>query len=153
MLKRVAIFLIGTILVSLGVFFLIAPQRAFLLQVLIRYWPVFLILAGMVRVGGHLLDHQPKSPMVGMLLGATGAVLVSANLRGETHILEIVGSYWLWFLLAIIAARVMLQYTHRPELGPRPRAFSLPVMIVLVLVMAIGMGAHWVNNHSELRPG
>jgi uncharacterized membrane protein HdeD (DUF308 family) len=149
MLKRIATFLLGIALVSLGVFFFIAPERAFALQILVRYWPIFLILAGIVRVGGHLLDRQPRSPMGGMLLTALGGVLLSSNLRGETRILEIIATHWFWFLLAIVAGRVIRQYTYRPELGPRPKAFSIPAIVVMVMVSAIGLGSHWLRGHSE----
>jgi uncharacterized membrane protein HdeD (DUF308 family) len=149
MLKRIATFLLGIALVSLGVLFFIAPERTFLLQILVRYWPIFLILAGIVRVGGHLLDRQPRSPMGGMLLAATGAVLLSSNLRGETRVLEIIATHWLWFLIAIVAGRVVSQYTHRPESGPRPNAFSVRSVLVMVLVAVIGLGAHWLSSHSE----
>jgi DUF4097 and DUF4098 domain-containing protein YvlB/uncharacterized membrane protein HdeD (DUF308 family) len=149
MLKRIATFLLGIALVSLGVLFFVAPERAFLLQILVRYWPIFLILAGVVRVGGYLLDRQPRSPMGGMLLTATGAVLLSSNLRGETRVLEIIATHWFFFLLAIVAARVIRQYTHRSELGPRPNAFTIPAVAVMVLVSGIGLGAHWMSTHSE----
>lgn len=149
MLKRIATFLLGIALVSMGVLFFIAPERAFLFQILVRYWPVFLILAGIVRVGGHLLDRQPRSPVGGMLLGALGGILLAANLRGETRVLEVIGSYWFFILLAIVAGRVMRQYAHRPEDGPRPRAFSIGGVIVMVLVSATGLGAYWLGRHSD----
>ncbi len=149
MLKRIATFLFGVALVSLGILFFIAPERAILVQILLQYWPVFLVLAGMVRFGGHLLDRQPRSPMGGLLLTALGCVLLAANLRGQTRVLEIIGRYWFWVLLAIVAGRVLRQYTHRPADGPRPRAFSVMAMAIMALVSVTGLGAHWLSRHSE----
>ncbi|MEP7271917.1 MAG: DUF4097 family beta strand repeat-containing protein [Acidobacteriota bacterium] len=149
MLKRIATFLLGIALVSLGILFFIAPERTFLVQTLLRYWPAFLVLAGLVRVGGHLLDRQPRSPMGGMLLVAIGGILLSANHRGETRILEIAGQYWFWLLLAFVAARVMRQYTHRSSDGSPPRAFTPASVVVMLAISGTGLGAHWLSGHGQ----
>lgn len=148
MLKRIATFLLGIALVSLGVLFFLAPQRAQLLQILVRYWPSFLILAGVVRVGGFFLDRQPRSPTGGMLLVATGTALLASNLRGETRVVEIIATNWLIFLMAIVVARVIQQYAHRPGMGPRPGAFTPPSIVAIVLVTVLGLGSHWMSRHS-----
>jgi hypothetical protein len=137
MIKRIATILFGVALCTLGVFFFLAPERAGLIAQIFRFWPVFLILAGGVRVFGHLLDRQPRSPVGGSLLIGAGGILLAANLRGEASFLQIFGRYWFWLLLALIIGRVVRQYTHRAEDGPRPRAFG-PIALALCLLIAGG---------------
>src|SRR5262245_53986449 len=96
MLKRLATLLLGIGLIGLGVLFFLAPERAFVVQLLMRSWPVFLILAGIVRVAGYLIDRHPRSPVGGMMLVALGGILLSANLLAQTSLLLILGSYWFW---------------------------------------------------------
>ena len=117
MLKRLATLLLGIGLIGLGVLFFLAPERTFVVQLLMRFWPVFLILAGIVRVAGYLIDRHPRSPVGGMMLAAMGGILLSANLLAHTSLLLILGNYWFWILLAFIAGRVLKQYTHRVEDG------------------------------------
>lgn len=151
MFKRIATFLFGIALVSLGILFFIAPERAFVLQVLMRWWPVFLVLAGIVRVAGHLLDKRPRSPLGGMLLTALGGTLLAANLRGQTGVFEIIGDYWFWILLALIAGRVIRQYSHRPGDGARPRAFGPGTLAFMLVITGVGLAAYWLNgNHQNL---
>jgi len=149
MLKRIATLLLGVALVSLGMLFFVAPERGDLLQVLMRWWPVFLVLAGLVRIVGHFLDRQPRSPTGGMLLAAVGSILLAANLRGEVGLLQIAGRYWFFLLLAFIAGRVIRQYTHRLADGPRPRAFHPAAIVVMLAIAGGGLGAHWLSNNSE----
>ncbi len=149
MLKRIATFLLGIALVSLGVLFFIAPERTVVVQLLLRYWPVFLILAGLVRVGGHLLDRQPRSPMGGMLLTAIGGILLTANLRGESGVLEVIGRYWFWLLLAFVAARVIKQYRYQSTGSAAPRAFSPLAIVVMLLIAGAGLGSYWLNKNGQ----
>ena len=149
MLKRIATVLLGIALVSLGVLFFIAPERTVVVQFLLRYWPVFLILAGLVRVGGHLLDRQPRSPMGGMLLTALGGILLTANHRGETGVLEVIGRYWFWLLLAFVAARVIKQYRYQTTGSAAPRAFSPMAIVVMLLIAGMGLGSYWLNKNGQ----
>jgi DUF4097 and DUF4098 domain-containing protein YvlB len=149
MFKRVATFLFGVALVSLGILFFIAPERSYLVHGLIRYWPIFLILAGIVRFGGHLLDRQPRSPMGGLLLMTLGGILLAANLHGETNFLTIFGRYWFFLLLAFIAGRVLRQYTHRPEDGQRPRAFTPAAIVLMLLLTGGGLAAHRIARDNQ----
>jgi DUF4097 and DUF4098 domain-containing protein YvlB len=149
MFKRVATFLFGVALVSLGLLFFIAPERSYLVHGLVRYWPIFLILAGVVRFGGYLLDRQPRSPMGGLLLMTLGGILLAANLQGETNLLTIFGRSWFFLLLAFIAGRVLRQYTHRPEDGRGPRAFSPAAIIFMLLLTGGGLAAHRIARDNQ----
>jgi DUF4097 and DUF4098 domain-containing protein YvlB/uncharacterized membrane protein HdeD (DUF308 family) len=147
MLKRIATLLLGIGLIGLGVLFFVSPERAFAVQILMRCWPVFLILAGIVRVAGYLIDRHPRSPIGGMMIAAIGGILLSANLLGHNSFLLILGKYWFWILLAFIAGRVVKQYTHRIEDGVRTNAFAPGAVALMILIVGGGLAAnYWVKS-------
>src|SRR5437868_11407119 len=150
MLKRYATLMLGVVLVGLGVLFFALPERAYVLQVLVQFWPLFLILAGVVRVAGHLIDRHPRSPVGGLMLTSLGGILLSANLNGDRTFIHIFGRYWFWLLLALIAGRVIQQYTHRPTDGPRPRTFSVGTILLLILIVGGGLAASFLSNNTQL---
>ncbi len=116
------------------------------MQWLTKLWPIFLILAGLVRVFGYLIDRHPRSPVGGMMVTAIGGILLAANLRGDRSVLVLFGQYWFFLLLAFIVGRVLRQYGHRPEDGKRISAFS-PVAI---LVMALLVGGGLTSNYLAI---
>ena len=63
--KRFATLLLGIGLIAIGALFFVAPEQAFAVRWLVRLWPVALILAGLVRVTGYLIDRHPRSPAGG----------------------------------------------------------------------------------------
>jgi DUF4097 and DUF4098 domain-containing protein YvlB len=141
MSKRIATLLLGIGLIAVGSLFFIAPEQAFAVRWLMRLWPVALILAGLVRISGYLIDRHPRSPAGGMMITAIGGILLSANLLGHNSIVLILGKYWFWILLAFIAGRLLKQYTHRVEDGLRPNAFSRGAIVVMGLIVAAGLAA------------
>ncbi len=149
MLKRLATLLLGIGLIGLGVLFFVAPERAFAVQVLMRFWPIFLILAGIVRVAGYLIDRHPRSPLGGMMFAAIGGILLSANLLGHNSFILILGKYWFWILLAFIAGRVLKQYTHRIEDGARANAFSPGAIAVMLLIVGSGLAASFAIQRGQ----
>ncbi len=149
MLKRLGTLLLGILLIGLGVWFFVAPERAFVVQILMRLWPVFLILAGIVRVAGYLIDRHPRSPAGGLMIAAIGGILLSANLLGHNSFILIIGKYWFWILVAFIAARVLKQYTHRPEDGLRPNAFSPGAIVVMLLIISGGLAANFAARNGQ----
>ena len=154
MLKRVATFLLGVGLIGLGVFCFLSPEQAYLVQLLKRCWPLFLVLAGLVRLTGHLLDRHPRSPIGSLLLTALGGILFAVNVRGESSLTDIVGRYWFWFLLAYVLGRVLRQYTLPREFGKAPaRALSPGGIFAMVLITAFGLGANYLSKHGELLSG
>jgi DUF4097 and DUF4098 domain-containing protein YvlB/uncharacterized membrane protein HdeD (DUF308 family) len=144
MLKRLATLLLGIGLIGLGVLFFVAPERAFAVQILMRFWPVFLILAGVVRVAGYLIDRHPRSPVGGMMIAAVGGILLSANLLGDRSLIQILGKYWFWILLAFVAGRLLKQYTHRIEDGARINAFAPGAVVLMILITAGGLAANYL---------
>lgn len=149
MRKRLATLLVGIGLICLGVLVFLAPEQNFVVRALMRYWPVFLLLAGVVRVLSHLLDHHPRSPMGGVMMTAIGGILLAANLRGEHSPLQLLGQYWFWLLLAFIAGRVLRQYTQRAVGRARPRAFSLRAVVLMILLIGSGLTASFLTKHGE----
>jgi DUF4097 and DUF4098 domain-containing protein YvlB len=150
MFKRLVTFLLGAGLIGLGVFFFIAPEQAYLVQLLKRIWPLFLVLAGLVRLGGYLIDRHPRSPVGSLLLTALGGILLAVNLRGEQSPAAIAGRYWFWFLLAFVAGRVLWQYTHRNAYGKTPRALSPGAVFVMILIATTGLSANYLSNNQQL---
>lgn len=150
MLKRHATLMLGVVLVGLGVLFFAMPERAYVLQVLVRFWPLFLILAGVVRVAGHLIDRRPRSPVGGLMLTSFGGILLAANLNGDRTFIHIFGRYWFWLLLALIAGQVIRQYTYRPTDGPRPRTFGIGTVLLMILIVGGGLAANFLSNNTQL---
>lgn len=149
MFKRLAALLLGIALIGLGVFLFTAPGGSVAVQWLTKLWPVFLILAGLVRVFGYLIDRHPRSPVGGMMVVAVGGILLSANLRGERSILVLFGQYWFFLLLAFIVGRILRQYAHRIEDGKRVSAFSAGAIFVMVLLVGGGLASNYVVKHRE----
>ncbi len=150
MFKRLLTFLLGAGLIGLGVFFFVAPEQAYLVQLLKRFWPLCLVLAGLVRLAGYLIDRQPRSPVGSLILTALGGILLAINLRGENSLALIVGRYWFWFLLAFVAGRVLWQYTHRNAYGRTPRALSPGALFVMILIATTGLSANYLSNNHQL---
>lgn len=149
MLKRLITLLLGLGLIGLGVLVFLAPEQTFITRGLMRYWPIFLMLAGVVRVAGHLIDHHPRSPVGGLMLTATGGILLAANLRSEYSLLQLLGQYWFWLLLAFVAGRVLRQYTHRAADRARPRAFSFGAVALMILLIGSGLTANFLTKNSR----
>ncbi|MGH9767597.1 MAG: DUF4097 family beta strand repeat-containing protein [Blastocatellia bacterium] len=149
MLKRLATLLLGIGLISLGVMFFVVPEQAFAVRFMMRFWPVFLILAGIVRVAGYLIDRHPRSPAGGMMIAAIGGILLSANLLGHNSFILVLGKYWFWILLALIAGRVLKQYTHRIEDGVRINAFSPGAIVVMLLIVGSGLAANFAAKKGQ----
>ncbi len=148
--KRFGIILLGAALIALGVVFFAFGNRAQALESLIRLWPVFLVLAGAVRVAGFLLDREPRSPVGGMLVIAIGGILLAAGFRGEHGLLHIFGKYWFFLLLAFIGGRVMAEYGRVPDYGVKRRTFAGGTLAIALLISAAGLGAHFVSRDSAL---
>ncbi|MBO0801136.1 MAG: DUF4097 family beta strand repeat protein [Blastocatellia bacterium] len=152
MFKRLATFLFGIGLIVFGVLFFIEQERHFVAQLLTEFWPLFLVIAGLVRISGYFIDRHPHSPLGGMITVALGGILLAANLRGEHSIVRIFGDYWFWLLLALVSGRILRQYTHRLGDGPRPAAFSPASIILMMLIAGSGLGANYLVRKTQPLP-
>ncbi|HMZ19355.1 MAG TPA: hypothetical protein PLD20_15570, partial [Blastocatellia bacterium] len=153
MLKRLAALLLGVGLIGLGVLLFVSPGGPNVLQWLTKLWPAFLILGGLVRVAGFLIDRHPRSPVGGMLIMAIGGILLAANFRGERSLLLLFGHYWFWLLLALVIGRVLRQYLHRAEDGKRPRAFSPGAVFLMVLLVGGGLASNFLVKNRQYLSG
>lgn len=153
MLKRLATLLLGIGLIGLGVLLFVAPGGTAVMTWLTKLWPAFLLLGGLVRVAGFLIDRHPRSPVGGMMITAIGGILLAANFRGDRSLLLIFGQYWFWLLLALIAGRVVRQYLHRIEDGKRPQAFSPAAVFLMVLLVGGGLGANYLARNRQYLTG
>jgi DUF4097 and DUF4098 domain-containing protein YvlB len=153
MLKRLATLLLGVGLIGLGVLLFVAPGGHVSLQWLTKLWPIFLILAGLVQVAGHLIDRHPRSPVSGMMIAAVGGILLAANLRGDRSLLLLFGHYWFWLLLAFIMGRVLRQYTYQGATGVRPPAFSAGAIVVMIFLVGGGLASNYLANNRAYLSG
>jgi DUF4097 and DUF4098 domain-containing protein YvlB len=149
MSKRFATLLLGIGLIVIGALFFVAPEQAFAVRWLMRLWPVALILAGLVRVAGYLIDRHPRSPAGGIMIVAIGGILLSANLLGHNSLILILSKYWFWILLAFIAGRLLKQYTYRIEDGLRPNTFSPSAIVFMILIAGAGLAASFAAKNGQ----
>jgi DUF4097 and DUF4098 domain-containing protein YvlB len=149
MFKRLGTLLLGIGLIVIGVLFFVATDQAMAVQWLMQLWPVTLILAGLVRVSGYLIDRHPRSPAGGTMIAAIGGILLAANLLGHNSLILILGKYWFWILLAFIVGRLLKQYTHRIEDGARPNAFSPGAIVVMILIVGVGLAANFAARSGQ----
>jgi DUF4097 and DUF4098 domain-containing protein YvlB len=153
MFKRLVTLLLGIGLIGLGALFFLAPEQAYLVQLLKRCWPLFLVLAGLVRFAGFLLDRHPRSPVGSLLLTALGCILLAISLRGESSLTDILGRYWFWLLLAYMLGRILRQYLHRHEDGRTVAALSPSAVFVMLLITGTGLSANYLSKHRDLFSG
>jgi len=85
-----------------------------------------------------------------MMITAIGGVLLTSNLRGEHSFLQIIGNHWFWLLLALVIGRVMSQYLHHIEDGPRPRAFSPAAIVFMLLIVGGGLTANYLAKRDQI---
>lgn len=153
MLKRLATLLLGIGLIGLGVLLFVAPGGTTVMQWLIKLWPAFLILGGLVRVAGFLIDRHPRSPVSGLMITAIGGILLAANFRGDRSLLLMFGQYWFWLLLALIVGRILRQYLHRIEDGKRPQAFSPGAVFLMILLVGGGLASNYLAKNRQYLAG
>lgn len=153
MLKRFATLLLGIGLIGLGVLLFVAPGGTTAMQWLTKLWPAFLILGGLVRVAGFVIDRHPRSPVGGMMITALGGILLAANLRGDRSPLLLFGQYWFWLLMALIVGRILRQYLHRVEDGKRPRAFSPGAIALMILLAGGGLTSNYLAKNRQYLSG
>lgn len=143
-------------MIAAGALLLLPASRTYALERLDKYWPLFLALAGAVRIAGFLFDREPRSPVGGVMLATLGGILLAINLSQELVSapglvwLILVSRYWFWLLLAFVAGRVLRQYAGQMEgaTGSRPpRAFSFGAVCVMLLIVAAGLAANYAERH------
>jgi DUF4097 and DUF4098 domain-containing protein YvlB len=147
--KRSSILFAGIVLVAAGVVLLIAPRGVGLAVWLERLWPLFLILAGLLRVAGFAIERRPRSPLGGALLVAIGTVLLAARIGSDSNPLRIYGKYWIVVLGIYSLAELLRFYSFRHGDGHPPRLFSVPKLMMIMLIAGTGILSNRVAGSSR----
>jgi DUF4097 and DUF4098 domain-containing protein YvlB len=134
----------GIAAIVLGIVLLVAHPTVGLAQFALRFWPLFLILAGLVRLAGFALERKPRSGFGGGVLLAAGCILLLGSLRSELTLIEIYARYWLILVAVVAAIHLVRFYSHRPRYGPPPSMFSPVGMVLTALIVGSGIAAHWI---------
>jgi asparagine N-glycosylation enzyme membrane subunit Stt3 len=124
---RTDLLTIGLLLVAAGLALAFAPMSA---DWFARFWPVFLILAGLVRVAGFAVERKPRSPLGGMLLMSVGTLLLAARVYPNLSLLQVYGRCWPLLLLIFGGVELIRYYSH-------PHALSEPTPILTRARLAI----------------
>src|SRR5690242_12145490 len=91
--------LIGIALIVVGIVFVAVPSGKVFVSLLVRFWPVLLILFGMVRIAGFLYRGCPRSPIAGALIAGIGGLFLISNLTTSNPFLAY-GRFWPFLLVA-----------------------------------------------------
>ena len=70
---------IGIALIVVGIVFVAVPSGKVFVSVLVRFWPVLLILFGVIRIAGFLYRGKPRSPISGALIAGIGGLFLISN--------------------------------------------------------------------------
>jgi DUF4097 and DUF4098 domain-containing protein YvlB len=132
----------GILLVLIGVFLLVAHPAAGMALFALRFWPLFLVLAGLARITGFALGRRPRSPIGGAILLALGVMFLFGTLQSEMTALQIYARYWLVLLAIVAAVHLIKYYSHRAQDGPPPRLLGPLGVIMVVLIVSSGIAAH-----------
>jgi DUF4097 and DUF4098 domain-containing protein YvlB len=132
----------GILLVLIGVFLLVAHPAAGMDLFALRFWPLFLVLAGLARITGFALGRRPRSPIGGAILLALGIMFLLGTLQSEMTALQIYARYWLALLVIVAAVHLIKYYSHRPQDGPPPRLLGPLGVILVLLIVSSGIAAH-----------
>jgi len=136
--KRSPFLFAGIVLVAGGMITLIAPRAIGMAAGLMQLWPLFLILAGLLRIAGFVIERRPRAPLGAAFLVAAGILLLVAQ-NTESNLLEVYGKYWILVLAVYSSAELLRFYSHRSGDGPEPRLFSLPKLLAVMLIASTGV--------------
>ena len=137
--KRSGFLIAGVALVGIGLILLAVPRNLGFAVWLGRVWPLFLVLAGLFRVIGFAIERRPRSPLGGALLAAVGLVLLASRIEPESNLFAIYGKYWIVVLGIYSLAEMVRFYSHRQGDGAQPRLFSIPKLLMVMLIAGTGI--------------
>ncbi|HKV42232.1 MAG TPA: hypothetical protein VJX67_23720 [Blastocatellia bacterium] len=138
----------GVLLVAAGLVIVLLPRSAGASGWLLRLWPLFLVLAGLSRVMGYAIERKPKSALGGTVLIIVGLALLISRLQSGLNPLDIYGRYWLVLLIIFSIVELLRYYSHRPQDGPQPRLFTVPRILVIVMIVATGVFARHIASSN-----
>jgi DUF4097 and DUF4098 domain-containing protein YvlB len=138
----------GVFLIAAGLVFLI-PSHSAPAQWLLRLWPGFLVLAGIVSVMGFAVERKPRSPIGGTVLMVVGVLLLISRFQAGMNPIQLYGRYWPVLLVIFAGVEMVRHYSHRPYEAPRKPAFRFSRLFIVGLIMATGLIA---NHIATTRP-
>ncbi|MFL6214305.1 MAG: DUF4097 family beta strand repeat-containing protein [Blastocatellia bacterium] len=142
--------LLGLLLIGVGVLVLLAPAGTGVRGWLMRLWPTFLIIAGVIRVMGFAVERKPRSPVGGMFLIIIGALFFVSRFHTDLNPVALYGRYWILLLLIFGGIELVRYYSHRNSYGPPPRLFSVGRLIVVFFIIGTGVLASRLGNNPAV---
>ena len=142
--KKSGLLIPGILMVLAGVVVLAAHSLGQTALFILRFWPLFLILAGLARIVGFAVGRRPRSPVGGAILLALGVMLLFGILKSDMTALQIYAKYWLVLVFIIAAVQLVRFYSHRPWDGTPPRLFRPVTAVIVLFVVTSGIAAHFI---------
>ncbi len=130
---------IGLILIGAGLIFVGLKSSGPLGEWFARLWPIFLILAGVIRLIGFAVSRRPASPFAAMLLILAGVAVMAVRANAGSSFLELYGRYWPSILLLYGAIELTRFYSHKRSDGAPPKVFSVLRVILILSIIATGV--------------
>ena len=130
---------IGVLLIGAGLVFVGIRSSGALGGWFARLWPLFLVLAGMIRLIGFAGWRRPASPLAGILLVLSGAIVMAVRANEGSSFLELYGRYWPSLLLIYGLLELIRFYSHKRSEGPPPKVLSTFRVIVILFIIASGV--------------
>src|SRR5581483_5972554 len=107
-------------------------------SLLVRFWPVLLILFGAFRVLGFLRKGCPRSPIGGALLVGIGGLFLINNFTSN-NAFQAYGRFWPFLLLAFALGELIFQYSRRGAGLIAPPVITVGKMVVVASLIATGV--------------
>jgi DUF4097 and DUF4098 domain-containing protein YvlB len=143
--KRPVALLIGVILIAGGLIVALGPLSGSMGRLAAMLLPLFLILAGLIRITSFAVYRKPRSPVGGLLLVTLGAIWIAGRYHSDQGILSIYGRYWPVLLVLFGAIELIRYYSHPQGDASTPRLFTPARLIIIVLIMASGVAANRIS--------
>ena len=140
---------IGLILIGAGLVFVGIKAGGPLGDWFARLWPLFLVLAGVIRLIGFAGWRRPATPFGGLLLILAGAVVMAVRANEGTSFLDLYGKYWPSLLLLYGCMELIRFYSHKRGDGAPPKVFSALRVLIILLIIATGVIANRLAAQSS----
>jgi DUF4097 and DUF4098 domain-containing protein YvlB len=138
----------GLLILGAGLALVAAHSMAGIAISILRFWPLFLVLAGFVRTVGFVVGRRPRSPVGGALLIAIGAMLLFGILESGLTPLQVYARYWPVLLVLVAAVHLVRFYSHRPWDSRPPKLLGPLGIITILLLISTGIAAHVVSERN-----
>jgi uncharacterized membrane protein HdeD (DUF308 family) len=137
--KRKSLLLLGILLVGAGLALAFAPTS---IGWLARFWPAFLILAGLVRMVSFAIERNPRWPLLAMSLMSVGTLMLAAKLHPNLNLLQVYGQCWPLLLLIFGGVELIRYYFYPHTLSRPPRLFTPAKLAIIFMIITTGVLAN-----------